>query len=168
MNPQVEILERLMEKEIKITIPEGYEIDKENSTFECIKLKKKTERWINKTKSITGFYINSESEIMQALCANDDKSRNVFATRKQAESARAMAQISQIIEHDERFGGPITDEEWRRPNFDKYILYRCGEKILTSSTISREYYPLAFHTKEQRDLFLEENENLVKDYLMIE
>jgi hypothetical protein len=28
-------------KEIKITIPEGYEIDKENSTFECIKFKKK-------------------------------------------------------------------------------------------------------------------------------
>lgn len=28
-------------KEIKINIPEGYEIDKENSTFECIKFKKK-------------------------------------------------------------------------------------------------------------------------------
>lgn len=29
------------EKEIKIQVPEGYEIDKENSTFECIKFKKK-------------------------------------------------------------------------------------------------------------------------------
>lgn len=28
-------------KEIKITVPEGDEIDKENSTFECIKFKKK-------------------------------------------------------------------------------------------------------------------------------
>lgn len=28
-------------KEIKITVPEGYEIDKEKSTFECIKFKKK-------------------------------------------------------------------------------------------------------------------------------
>lgn len=28
-------------KEIRITVPEGYEIDKENSTFECIKFKKK-------------------------------------------------------------------------------------------------------------------------------
>lgn len=28
-------------KEIKITVPDGYEIDKENSTFECIKFKKK-------------------------------------------------------------------------------------------------------------------------------
>ena len=29
------------EKEIKIQVPEGYKIDKENSTFECIKFKKK-------------------------------------------------------------------------------------------------------------------------------
>lgn len=28
-------------EEIKIRVPEGYEIDKENSTFECIKFKKK-------------------------------------------------------------------------------------------------------------------------------
>lgn len=28
-------------KEIKITVPEGYEIDRENSTFDCIKFKKK-------------------------------------------------------------------------------------------------------------------------------
>lgn len=29
-------------KEIKITVPEGYEIDRENSTFECIKFKPKS------------------------------------------------------------------------------------------------------------------------------
>ena len=28
-----------MEKEIKITPPNGYEVDKENSTFECIKFR---------------------------------------------------------------------------------------------------------------------------------
>ena len=30
-------------KELKINIPEGYEIDVENSTFTCIKFKKKVE-----------------------------------------------------------------------------------------------------------------------------
>jgi len=30
-----------MEKEVKIIPPEGYEIDKENSTLECIKFKPK-------------------------------------------------------------------------------------------------------------------------------
>ena len=34
-----------MNNEIKINVPEGMEIDKENSTFECIKFKPK---WIPK------------------------------------------------------------------------------------------------------------------------
>jgi hypothetical protein len=32
----------MAKKEIKISVPEGYEIDKEHSTFECIKFKKKS------------------------------------------------------------------------------------------------------------------------------
>lgn len=46
INPKKEIMtfnefkERLnMEKEVKIQVPEGYEIDEKNSTFECIKFK---------------------------------------------------------------------------------------------------------------------------------
>ena len=40
-------------KEIKINVPEGYEIDKENSTFECVKFKKKApERWIDTDKKL--------------------------------------------------------------------------------------------------------------------
>ena len=31
-----------MEKEVKIQVPEGYVIDEENSTFKCIKFKKKS------------------------------------------------------------------------------------------------------------------------------
>lgn len=38
----LKIVNNMDNKEIKINIPEGYEIDKENSTFECIKFKKKT------------------------------------------------------------------------------------------------------------------------------
>ena len=154
------------EQEIKITVPDGYEIDKENSTFECIRFKKKTERWIDKTKSITGFYINADSSITQAFCANDDKARNVFATRKQAESARAMAQISQIMANDERFGGPVTMDEvaTREP---KPTIVGYQNEVRKDTTYGYNIF-LAFHTEEQRDLFLEENEDLVKDYLMID
>lgn len=47
-------------KEIKINVPEGYEIDKENSTFECIKFKSKedisnlTYEWVMDSSSIGG------------------------------------------------------------------------------------------------------------------
>lgn len=47
-------------KEIKITVPEGYEIDKANSTFECIKFKKKEISYKDICRSMTdaddGFY----------------------------------------------------------------------------------------------------------------
>ena len=157
-----------MEKELKIDIPEGYEIDKENSTFECIRFKKKPERWVDGIKNIQGFWITTKSQISTAYCIKNDENRNVFATVKQAKSALAIAQISQIIKNDERFGGPVADEEWCRFNLDKYIIYRRGGNIHTCDTTDDEYYLLAFHTKEQRDLFLKENENLVKDYLMID
>ena len=156
-----------MEKELKIDIPEGYEIDKENSTFECIKFKKKPERWADGTKYIQGFWITAKSEISTAYCIKNDENRNVFATVKQAKSALAMAQISQIMKNDERFGGPITNEEWGCNDVEKYVIQRQQNNIMRGLTFTC-YLFLAFHTKEQRDLFLEENEDLVKDYLMID
>lgn len=44
------------------------------------------------------------------------------------------------------------------------------DKQLEISTEARlgTYTFLAFHTEEQRDLFLKENKDLVKDYLMID
>lgn len=49
----------------------------------------------------------------------------------------------------------------------KYIIKRdgCSIKLDIHHTI---YKFIAFHTEEQRDEFLKNNEQLVKDYLMIE
>jgi len=90
-----------------------------------------------------------------------------FATEKQAKSALAMARISQLMAHDERYGGVVTDEEWERPELAKCIIMRYnGRTIFNSATLT--YHFLAFHTNEQRALFLAKNEQLVKDYLMID
>lgn len=158
-----------MKKEIKITPPEGYEIDKENSTFECIKFKPIVKKkWRYSNPKITGFYLGS-SGVEDYFFPNsewDDGNRNVFATEKQAKSAFAMAQISQIMANDERFGGIVTDEEWDEDNL-RYVIFRRGNSIASSCNLEIHRF-LAFHTDEQRDLFLEENEDLVKDYLMID
>lgn len=155
-------------KEIKITPPEGYEIDRENSTFDCIKFKSITRKWRDDgTQFISeGYYINIDSQIIKVKILNNcEDNHNVFATEKQAKSALAIAQISQIIVNDKRFGGPITDEEWGNSE-KKYCIGRRKNNILIN--ISKTYYEfLAFHTREQRDLFLKENEDLVKDYLML-
>jgi hypothetical protein len=101
----------------------------------------------------SGYYINMKS--------------NVFATEKQAKSALAMARISQIIKNDSRFGGEVTDEEWNDSNIGKSVICREKSDIITTYLFSN-YCFLAFHTNAQRDLFLQENEDLVRDYLMID
>ena len=160
-------------KELNIVAPQGYEIDKENSTFECIKFKKieqKQKRWRDNEKTtIGGYCIGLNSDILHTIdnyYINTKTNHNIFATKKQARSALAMAQISQIMTNDERFGGVVTDEEWNNDNW-KYVIYRKHDSVHTDCLLY-SYKFLAFHTPHQRDLFLKENEDLVKDYLMID
>ena len=161
-------------KTLEIVAPEGYEIDKEKSTFEKIVFKKKQEkRWRDTedgydSECINGYRILPNIEIIASVsCPHIRENRSVFATEKQAKSALAMAQISQIMKNDPRFGGPITDEEWENVCMPKYIIFRSALGVF-SSRISKYYEFLAFHTMEQRDLFFEENEDLVRDYLMLD
>lgn len=157
-----------MEKEIKITPPDGYEIDKENSTFDCIKFKPITKRWRDdKLQLVHGYYITSHSGIQDVYqpCTNTRDNYNTFATLKQAKAALAMARISQIMANDKRFGGVVTDEEWREDRA-KCVLERYLGGI-NKWKCCDTYQFLAFHTEEQCDLFLKENEDLVRDYLML-
>lgn len=156
---------------LKIQIPEGHEIDTEKSDLAngVITFKKKVIRgWRgNPEREIKGYYISSLSTInsvTQRACVGN---LNTFATRKQAESALAMAQLSQIIANDPRFGGPVTDEEWNMSNTTKYVIYRIGNNVSATGTLVIRYTFLAFHTAEQRNLFLEENIDLIKQYFML-
>lgn len=156
-------------KEIKINIPEGYEIDKEKSTFECIKFKKKETIPWRETEGqdifIKGYYLH-RGETCISCTMRTKENRDIFATEKQAKSALAMAQISQIMANDERFGGIVTDEEWLVNDYWKAVIRR-GRMGICIGESCYDYEFLAFHTKEQRDLFLKENMDLIKDYLMI-
>lgn len=181
INQQLLKTNNMENKELKINVPEGYEIDKENSTFECIKFKKKEEAkpWrateaynsmdynciLRDTPRMSGYYISGDN-VRYIETYHTKNLRHLFATEKQAKSALAMAQISQIMANDERFGGPIVDNEWKN-NTRKFIIISAMNEITTDFSYQWKYF-LAFHTKEQRDLFLKENEDLVKDYLMIE
>jgi hypothetical protein len=126
------------------------------------------EYWSEDTSNtISGFEISSCARITEIDGApNREAFYNVFATKKQAKSAKAMARISQIMANDKRFGGVVTDEEWEDDNIVKYVIERAKNGVLLNSTLY--YYRfLTFHTAEQRGLFLEENEDLIRDYLML-
>lgn len=157
-------------KEFKIEVPEGYMIDEENSTFECIRFRPIEKKRFIDDRYITfnGYWITENSTIKFNSCSsNTEYNYNVFATGKQAKSALAMARISQIMANDRRFGGAITDEEWNDRIRDKYVINRKNNEICTES-FCNFYHFLAFHTKEQCNLFLKENKDLIKYYLMID
>ena len=140
----------------------GYEWDADKK-----ELKKIVKRWRDGDNLINGWWIRSNGKIspclnQRALCK---KNYGIFATEAQAKSALAMARISQIMANDERFGGVVTDEEWGKDAF-KYVIVRVNGEI-EQRWSRRIHHFLAFHTEEQRDLFLEENEDLVREYLML-
>lgn len=94
-------------KELKIQIPEGYEIDKLNSTSNYIKLKpiKKDITYGDICERIfddNGFYISEVGRIKEAasLFYNDDK--NNATNKKQLERVLALNQLLNIAEYYNR------------------------------------------------------------------
>lgn len=155
-------------RELVITIPEGYEIDKENSTFECIKFKKKVKKidtW-DDLDNISGYMINNMSEIITIpVISAEDMDKNVFISEKYAKAALALAQISQLMPY---YGGEITEEEWKNVRLKKYGVLLYNSKIATNIYYDTKQM-IGFHTEEQLNRFLSfpENIQLVKDLYMV-
>jgi hypothetical protein len=110
----------------------------------------------NKGNTFNGFRINNVASISEVSNVPNTKlSYDVFAIKKQAKSALAMARISQIMANDiKNFGGVVTDEEWEDNYEYKFAIYRVHNNISVKCARS-DYQFLAFHTAAQRDLFLE-------------
>lgn len=147
-------------KDIKITIPEGYEIDMEKSTFERIVFKKKTiiNSW-EELQKIKGVFIDYASNIQECEAFQCDENRNTFLNEKYAKSALAMAQISQLLPHYD------SNVDWNR-NIIKYCIVR-RVNVISIDTFQYLYHFLAFNSKEEAKRFLKYNEQLVKDYFML-
>ncbi len=128
------------------------------------------EFWSDKEdKQAKGWIINFESNIIfHTPTQYNHREHKYFASRKQAKSALAMAMISQIMANDiEHFGGVITDDEWKDLTVDKYVIHRLNNAISFMCSYL-DYHFLAFHTEDQRDLFLEKYRDLVRDFLMVD
>ena len=139
---------------------EGYKWDADTLTLSKIQ-----KRWRDdEGAEVNSYYIHSDSHIVNHSGYNSVINHNVFATKKQAKAALAMARISQIMANDERFGGAITDEEWDTSSW--HVILRRHNELMVSTRYAYEY--LAFHTSEQAELFLSENEDLIKMYYMLD
>ena len=89
-------------KELKIQAPEGYEVDKENSTFERIKFKpiKKDITYRDVCKNLfnkdIAYYIDVHGEIKHGCMCNSICDKNNTTTRTQLERLLALNQLLNI------------------------------------------------------------------------
>lgn len=147
-------------KELKIEIPQGYEIDKGKSTFEKIVFKKVEnelpKRWED-LGVIRGYYVNAHSELRDfECCTGKDSNKNTFPTKEEAEACIALAQLCQLRDR--------YNDGWK-PNWnketDKYIIIYNSDKIDTSFSVYSQRI-LSFKTVELRDKFLENFRDLIE------
>lgn len=91
-------------KEVKINIPNGYEIDKENSTFECIKFKPKSSKkyitYEDVCKSLfpnsRGYYITTYGEIVENPLLESLRDANNAPCEIQLKRLLALNQLMNI------------------------------------------------------------------------
>ena len=147
-------------KHLKINIPEGYEIDKELSTFENIVFKPtmvalpKTWKELNE---IDGYFIHSGSgdsvgviNVKSVTC-----NRNIFATKEQAEASNALAQLSQLMQvYNNGWVPDWKDGDW------KYIIEAYEDRFVIEQRSSWISF-LSFKTRAIAELFLENFKDLI-------
>ena len=127
-------------EEIKITVPEGYEIDKENSTFECIKFKKKgltyndvAEKLFKNKKT---YFIGALADISYYTPTCNMHQANNAASEKQLKRLLAINKLMNVATY--------LNGDWK-PNFadgtDKwYLLWQGYAKQLDIIGLSHIRY----------------------------
>lgn len=110
-------------KEIKINVPKGYEIDEENSTFECIKLKpiKKELTYKDIAEGLFDgepFYTDSYGEVLRLSGKYKKIEKNNATSKKQLYRLLALNQLFNIAEYYNK-KSPKEENYIYRINFEK-------------------------------------------------
>ena len=149
-------------KTVKITPPEGYEIDKEKSTFEEIvfnPVKKQLPKSWEELGKVNGWYVTTYSFVAKSAIQNTHhENKNIFATESQAKAAIALAQLSQLREVYRAGWQP----DWYNADQTKHCIIRLDGKIDTSMLYSSDHF-LSFQSPEIRDEFLANFKNLIEE-----
>ena len=139
-------------KTIQTQIPEGYEIDKDKSTFELIVLKKIENAlpmsWEDLVE-IGGYFIDSDSNIHRndRLSTHIDN-KNIFPTKELAEASLALAQLLQL--RDRWNDGWVPN--WKDSSTKYTIIVDTGN--IVSHINCNTSMVMNFKTPELRNLFL--------------
>lgn len=143
-------------KEIKITVPEGYEIDKENSTFECIKFKKKGLTYEDICPKVLGmkfycidtwggiglFCLHPEEENYERLWYHPNNAK----TKEQLQRLLAINKLMNVAEYLNEGWKP----DWENSNCSKwYIIWHHRScKFIIDSGQLRQRNDIYFKTPD--------------------
>ena len=148
-------------KEFKIQVPEGYEIDRENSTFENI-IFRKAERKLPKAWKdllfVEGWFIDAKCRIIEIGRLNTQEyNKNTFPTKEEAEACLALAQLCQLRDRYNDGWNP----NWNSKAETKYVI-EIFKNNIAKNIYGGRHRILAFKTEELRDKFLENFEDLIE------
>lgn len=163
------------EKKLKINIPEGYEIDKEKSTFEEIvfkkvedpfsKLPKTWEKYCKQTKGYTSYYgysINGNTYETKF-----DGFYNEFFTKERVKQYVALGKLLQLRDYWVSNWKDDSNNFVQRnllKNFVAVIYHFDGEIVNTSVSKKRSSnYSLTFPTREIAQKFIECFKDLINE-----
>ena len=150
------------EKKLKINIPEGYEIDRENSTFEEIvfkkvedplaKLPKTWEEYYKQTKNSPSYYWNNccETSVVTSVFTGF---YNEFSTEERVKQYVALGKLLQLRDY------------WVKGYSEfRYAVY--GDRLDGTAICDwreNSNHPLTFPTEEMAEEFKNCFENLIKE-----
>ena len=145
-------------KKLKINIPEGYEIDKEKSTFEEIvfkkvedsfsKLPKTWEEYCKQTEGYVSYFWSSPNSIIKSWF---EGSYNEFMTEERVKQYVALGKLLQL--HD------YWVSDWKINSDNIYVIY----KNVIMATLHNNDFPLTFPTREMAKEFKNCFEDLIKE-----
>ena len=143
-----------MEKELKIEVPQGYEIDRQKSTFEKIVFKKipenpKTwEDYCSLMKGKTMYYTNCNTITVSGFSDAHDK----FVNKKRAEQFIALGKLLQLRDY------------WvKRSKFKDAIgIFTWSDGLIVTNNCDINDFALTFPTQEMADKFITCFRDLIK------
>lgn len=121
-------------KEIKITPPEGYIIDESNSTFNCIKFKKKELTYEDIAKALftekKRYYIGVVGNIHRSV-GDDIFDGNNATSQKQLEKLLAINKLMNVAKYLNGDWKP----NWNNPNEVKYYINLNNHNALNTACV---------------------------------
>lgn len=146
-------------RKLKINIPEGYEIDREKSTFEEIvfkkiedplaKLPKTWKEYCKRTKGYTSYYGYSINE--NTYETKFDGFYNEFSTKERVKQYVALGKLLQLRDY--------WVGDWKRNLDNIYAIY----KNVIMVAVPNSDFPLTFPTREMAKEFKNCFEDLIKE-----